>query len=224
MSNLIDIFLQPGKAFTALKDKPTILLPYLVVSALTAAFGVGYFLSVDPEWYTTYVLTLSGQEMTQMELQQARKFIPAAQTMAGITAVTSFLFPAVLLLLFGAYYGLVAKLTGSDLRFRNGVSLAAWSNIPAAIGALVAAIGVFGMDPQATLESLMMLNIDPLLVELPRDHPWSALAKGFSLTTLWVVFLAALGWKIWNRTGWGQAIAVAVVPQAIMLGLVAVLT
>ncbi len=224
MSNLIDIFLQPTKAYASLKERPTILVPYLVVAVLAAAFSVAYFTSVDSEWYTTYALTASGQEMTQKEMEQARKFIPGAQTMAWITGVTSFVMLGLMMLIFGVYYMLSAKLTGNDMPFRKSVSLAAWSNMPSAIASIVALVGVFGMDPQTPLESLMMLNVDPLFVELPRDHAWSSLAKAFSLTTLWIIFLAALGWKTWNRTGWGQAALVATIPQVIFLGLISLLS
>lgn len=224
VSTLIDIFLQPAKAFADLKERPTVLVPYLTAAVLAAVFSVAYFTSVDAEWYTNHALAASGQEMTQKELEQARKFIPGAQTMAWITGITSFVVLGLMLAISGVYYLLTAKLTGNDMRFRKGLSLAAWSNMPGAIASIVALIGVFGMDPQTPLESLMMLNVDPLFVELPRDHAWSSLAKAFSLTTLWTIFLAALGWKTWNRTGWGQAILVAIVPQAAFLGFIALLS
>lgn len=34
MSHLIDIFLQPGKAFAQLREKPTFLLPLLLLGVL----------------------------------------------------------------------------------------------------------------------------------------------------------------------------------------------
>ena len=58
----------------------------------------------------------------------------------------------------------------------------------------------------------------PLLFELPMDDRWSSLAKGFSLLTPWTWFLAALGWKTWGRTGWGQAATVALLPWGLVYG------
>jgi hypothetical protein len=66
-----------------------------------------------------------------------------------------------------------------------------------------------------------MLNVDPLLVQLPMDHDWSRLAKSFSLLNFWAWFLAALGWRTWYRTGWGQAVFVAVLPSVVIYGAMA---
>ena len=41
------------------------------------------------------------------------------------------------------------------------------------------------MTPRTPLESLTLLNVDPLLLQLPMDDRWSSLAKGFSLLTPW---------------------------------------
>ena len=51
MSHIVDIFLQPGRVFADQKERPTFLVPLLIVSAFAAAFTLAYFLSVDPIWY-----------------------------------------------------------------------------------------------------------------------------------------------------------------------------
>ena len=85
----------------------------------------------------------------------------------------------------------------------------------------VALVGVLTMTPQTPLESLMLAHVDPLLVELPLDHEWSGLAKGFSLLTFWTWFLLALGWRTWTRAGWVQAAIVAILPSAVVFGIMA---
>ena len=59
------------------------------------------------------------------------------------------------------------------------------------------------------------------MVERQVDHPWSTLAKSFSLLNFWVWFLAALGWKTWFRSGWGQAIFVVLLPSLVIYGVMA---
>jgi len=56
--------------------------------------------------------------------------------------------------------------------------------MPMVIGAVVALIAVYTSSPQSSFESMQLLNIEPLFVELPLDHDWSRLAKSFSLLTL----------------------------------------
>ena len=59
------------------------------------------------------------------------------------------------------------------------------------------------------------------IVELPLDHAWSTFAKGFSLLMPWAIGLAALGWRTWFRTGWGQAVFVAALPYVVYFGALA---
>ena len=68
---------------------------------------------------------------------------------------------------------------------------------------------------------MQLLNIDPLFVQLPLDHDWLMLARSFSLLNFWVWFLSALGWKTWFRTGWGQALVVALLPSIVIYGAMA---
>ena len=51
MSQLIDIFLEPAKAWSELKERPSFMLPAAVVMFATTLSAVLYFLNVDPEWF-----------------------------------------------------------------------------------------------------------------------------------------------------------------------------
>lgn len=221
MSHIVDIFLQPGRVFADQKERPTFLLPFAVVTLVSAAFVLAYFLSVDPAWYLDHALAANGTEMTAAEMEQARKFMPGTKVMGGIGAATAVIGSGVMMMLYALYFLIAGKLTGNAVSFKHGLSLAAWSSMPTVLAGVVGLIGVFTMTPQTPIESLSLLNIDPLLVELPRDDRWSTLAKSSSLLTFWTVFLAALGWKTWGRTSWSQAIVVALLPYVVVYGAMA---
>ena len=89
------------------------------------------------------------------------------------------------------------------------------------LGTIVALVGVFMMSPQTSMESLMLTNLDPLLIQLPVDSPWKKLASSFSLLSFWSIFLAALGWKTWGKTSWAEAITVAIIPSVLIFGAMA---
>ena len=221
MSQLIDIFLDPAKAWAQLKERPTFLVPALVVTVATTLAAVLYFLHVDPVWFENYQIQAVGQEMSASELEQMKKFMPGARTLAGITALTTMLGFAVIYLLMAVYYLMAGKVAGHAVDFRRGLALATWASMPMVVAAVVSIIGTYTSSPQTSYESLQMLSIDPLLVQLPMDHDWSRLAKSFSLINFWTWFLAALGWKTWFRTGWGQAVFVAVLPSLVIYGVMA---
>ncbi|MGY0557527.1 YIP1 family protein [Lysobacter sp. A421] len=214
MSHLIDIFLQPSKVFADLREKPTFLLPLLVIAVLSAAMTLAYFLRVDPDWY----LDQATLAMSAGDAAQAREMMPGARTMGYIGAISSPLVIVVIMALTSLYYLLAGKVTGNAVSFKHGMSLASWASMPAVLGTLVALIGALMMDPQTSLESLMLANVDPLLVQLPADSPWSALARSFSLLVFWSLFLTALGWRIWGKTSWLQATVVAALPSVLIYG------
>ena len=216
MSHLINIFLEPAKVFADLREKPTFWVPMLLLAGLTAVSTLLYFLNVDPAWFAEYQsaqMLLQNPEMTSAELAQMQSIMPGARAMGWFAAVGALLVIVVVFLVYGVYYLLAGKITGQPVGFRHGLALVSWSSMPMVLGSLV----VIG----AVLPSSQLTNIDPLLVQLPMDHDWSLLARSFSLLNFWVWFLAALGWKTWFRTGWGQALVVVLLPSIVIYGVMA---
>ncbi|MFH1599515.1 MAG: YIP1 family protein [Pseudomonadota bacterium] len=224
MSHLINIFLEPAKVFADLREKPTFWVPMLLLAVLTAVSTLLYFLNVDPAWFAEYQsaqMLLQNPEMTSAELAQMQSIMPGARAMGWFAAVGALLVIVVVFLVYGVYYLLAGKITGQPVGFRHGLALVSWSSMPMVLGSLVVIGAVLTSSPQASLESMQLTNIDPLLVQLPMDHDWSLLARSFSLLNFWVWFLAALGWKTWFRTGWGQALVVVLLPSIVIYGVMA---
>jgi hypothetical protein len=222
MSQLINIFLEPAKVFAELREKPTFLLPALLAIAATTAAACLYFFQVDPEWFANYQFAAAGSEMTAAEIEQAKKIMPGARTLGIISAITTPIMFALVFSITALYYLLAGKVTGKPVTFRHGLALATWASVPTVLGAVVAIVGLYtSSSNQMSFESLQMLNVDPLFVQLPLDHDWAMLARSFSLLNIWVWFLAALGWKTWFRTGWGSALFVVLLPYLVIYGAMA---
>ena len=221
MSHLINIFLEPAKVFAALKDKPTFVVPFLVLVGAIIVSTLSYFMTVDPAWFSehqTAQMLAQNPELTKEQIAQAKAFMPGARMSGYIAAPSAAIFMAIVFAVYGLYYLLAGKVTGQAISYKQGLALAAWSSMPMVLASLVVIGGVLTSSNQTPFESLQMLNIDPLLVQLPLDHDWSTFAKSFSLLNFWTWFLAALGWKTWFRTGWGQAVFVAILPSLVIYG------
>ena len=221
MTHLVDIFLQPGKVFDELKARPTFVLPLLLTALLTATMILLYSMKVDPNWYLDHAMAAAGSDLSASEAEQARKVMPGARTMGYFGVVMAVLGTAVAAALSALYFMLAGRITGAATSFRQGLSLTGWAGMPLLLGTVVALVGVLTMAPQTGMESLMLTNVDPLLLQVPVESPWSALAKNFSLLNFWAVFLVALGWRTWGRTGWTQAIVVAALPSVVIYGAMA---
>jgi len=221
MSHLINIYLEPGKVFAELKDKPTFIVPFVVLSLTMMLMTFMYFSKVDSAWFIDHTLLAGGQEMTAAEMAQAKSFMPGAKMMGYIALVTTPITMVFIFLISSLYYLLASKISGTAIGFKHTLSLAAWSSMPLVLGSIVALVGVFMMSPQTSLESLMLTNLDPLLLQLPIDSQWKKLATSFSFLSLWSIFLAALGWKTWGKTSWAEASTVAVIPSIVIYGAMA---
>ena len=222
MAHFVDIFLQPGNVFPALRERPTFAAPLLLVALGSAVMLLLYFLSVDPAWYLDHVLATQAGEMTAKELAQAKQLVPGARTMAVVAPLMMLIGLVVAALVHALYFLLAGRILGMAVSFRQGLSLVAWSGMPMLLGLVVTIVGVLTMATQTSLESLALLNLDPLLLQLPPDSPWKPVASGVSLLSVWVVFLGALGWRSWGRAGWGQAITVAALPFVVVHGAAAI--
>ena len=221
VSQLIDIFVDPAKAWAQQKERPTFLVPALVVAFASAIAALAYFMHVDPEWFAEYQLQAMAAEMSASEVAQAKSMMPGARAQGWIAAISTPVVTAIVFAIMGLYYLLAGKVAGHAVDYRRGLSLATWSSMPMLIIAIISLVATYTSSPQSTYESMQLLSIDPLFVQLPRDHAWSTLAKTFSLLNLWAWFLAALGWKTWFRTGWGQALFVAMLPGVVVFGVMA---
>lgn len=203
MAHLADIFLQPGKVFADLREHPKFALPLLVIVVLSAALPLWYFLRVDGAWYTEHMLLAAGREVSAADIEKTKAMMPGAHAMAYIGAASSAITITVIFALYALYLMLAGKVTGGAMTFKRGFSLATWSSMPMVLGSLVALAGVAMMSPQTPIESLMLTNVDPLLLHLPPESPWATLARSFSLLNFW---------------SWTQSAVVALLPSVLIYG------
>jgi hypothetical protein len=220
MAHLVDIFLQPGKVFEDLRERPSFALPLLLTIVLMAALPLWYFLVVDPSWYLQHTLLASGRDMGAADMEKARAMMPGTHAMAWIGAASSAVVIVVVYCFYALYFMLAGKIAGTSMPFKRGFSLMSWAGVPALLGVVVALVGVATMKPHTPIEALMLTNVDPLFVQLPPDSRWLGLARGFNLLNLWTWFLMALGWRTFNRgAGWLQSVVVALLPVVVVYGI-----
>lgn len=222
MAKLVDIFLQPSNVFGAERERPTFVVPWLVLSALAIALTLAYFLRVDGDWFVDHMFDAKRAEMTAKQIAQAKAVMPGTRMMAIFGAISGPIMTALIFAVLGLYYWLASKVTGAALRYAHGVSLVAWSSMPGVLGTLVGIVGALSMAPQTSLESLMLTHVDPLLVDATGTR-WHRLATSADLLSLWSIFLAALGWRTFTRGSWLQGVVVAVLPYLVIYGVMALI-
>lgn len=222
LKDLIDIFLQPGPVLARQYDKPSGWLPLLLVAAVGAVFTYLYFSKVDVAWFFRESVERSGQDLTPAQVDAVAR---SGDNPAFIwTSTLGSLFGmAVYTAVWAVYFLLAGKLTGLAVSFRQGFALASWSSMPNLLGSLLGIYAVVGMAPRTFIGDLSLTTLDPMLLQLPPESPWKTLASSFSFLNLWVIGLAALGWKLWSRDArWTRPIVVAALPFTLIYGYQAV--
>lgn len=218
MKDLIDIFLQPGPVLQRQYERPSGWLPILLVAAVGALFTYRYFSTVDMSWFFRESAELGGRELSKAELDAVDRQAAGSATM-WFSTFFSVVVSVALPLLWATYFLLAGKFTGLTVSFKQGLGLAGWAGMPGIIGSLLALYGTVGMSPQTYVTDLMLTSLDPMLVQLPAENPWKSFATAFNFLNLWVIGLAALGWKLWSKdAGWTRPLVVAALPFALFHG------
>lgn len=223
MKDLIDIFLDPSAALSRQRDEARWWLPFLILVISTAVVTYLFFGKVDSGWFIEQQILNSGQEVSEQQLAAIREASPGGTFMTWSATISSGVVVALVMALFGGFFMLAGKFSKADLNFKQGLTLASWSQMPTVLNTLLMLIGVMTMSPQTALESLSLTSLNALVLDLPADDPWYRFATSFSLLVPWTIFLAALGWKLWSgATRWTASIVIATLPHLIIYGAMAI--
>jgi len=191
--SIMDIYFAPGKVFSALKEKPRWVMPFiivLVVVALTAALTVNF---ARETIMTQQEEVLRDRGLTEEQLERAMQFTsgPAAVISSAVSAA---IFTAVLLLIFALLINLFIPLFGGESGFKKVFSVIWFSTlvvIPAAI--LKVVIIAINKSPYVTTSLAL------LAPNLAKNSFMYQLLAGFDFFTIWEMILVAMGISITNN-------------------------
>jgi hypothetical protein len=223
--NLIDIITAPSAAFTRLKEKPTILVPLLLVLIATASVQVGYILLTDRGF-------LVDQQMDQVETifpnitdaqleemaENARNTSSTALILNAAISTSLVLF--VIMALYALYLRFVSKFSFVELGWKAWFSLVCWTSIPTVFGALASWVVLLSnSNGQLPMLDLNALNFSNLLGLDVQGGPLAYLTPLY----FWSFALLALGYQNWTKKSLAFSAVVSLAPYLLIFGLWAVL-
>lgn len=222
MNRLIDIFTSPGDVFASLKDKPSFLLPVVLLVGASCAVIVWYYSLVDIPW-----LMERSFEMSQPDIpadQRAQMLEQASQAPRGMLASTSAIAVGVvvivLLLAMGLYLTIVSMLTNDGLRFSQWFSLVSWASVPVVLSSAASLVNLAVRDatflPAEQLNPLALANL--LGLEVRTGFPDSLLLY-VDPTSIWALVLMIVGYRQW--TGKDFAVSALIVAAPLLTIIVA---
>ena len=215
LRDFIDIFIAPRRAFDAIRPDLPIYRPMMLLAVAAVLTGLAFAVSVDALAFVEEILA---------EWQEPR---PAKESMVRVVNVVIALVPAfaavyvlLTLLAFGLCLWIVGKLLRDGSDFRASMSLACWASVPGIVHSLAAIVAILLVheEPSSFMEVILASATYPLnLGELGMDETWlGGVPSFFNLTDFWIMALVAIGYQRWYRTPLAQAIAVAIIPFALL--------
>lgn len=213
---LVTALTEPGKLYAELKQKPNFALPFLLMLIIPVAAWMFYFQRVDAGWLIDHIL--AGADVPPAKLAAARSHMSIG-AIKWSAVIVSPIVVALFTLILAVYYMLAAKVAGVQQNFKAWLSFTSWSFVPALLSAIVTLVAALTMVPQTAMDGIQLTHVDQLLLHLSDASPWKKIMSSIDLLNLWVIWLAASGWRAWSGRSWGQSFAVAALPSVLIYGI-----
>jgi hypothetical protein len=190
-ARLFGAVLSPKKTFTDIAQRPSWVLPFVLVCLLSLV--VAALLGQKTDWHTFFERQMSqnsrfdqmSQEQKDQILESQTKYAPKLSFALGVVgAAVSVLFITLI------YWGALNLLTGAGLKFGTSFGITSHAFVPSLIGSVLATVTLLlksrgEVDPEHFLAS----NV---AAYLPESAPHWLVVLGQSLDLFWIWSLVLL--------------------------------
>jgi hypothetical protein len=217
-----NIFTAPREAFAALKERPRVLLPVVVLLIAISAVSFYYLSHVDIGFLVDNQLRIGNPNMTDAQREQAvaaaTKLPPIFYQAIGVLAPTAvFLF----ILVVASYFTIVSFATGDGVKLKQWFALLCWCTLPQVLGNIAQLVNMVANDPRFMLQD----SIDPLSVGnlLSIDRTGAPTVQrymlGLDVTLIWSLVLQVIGYQSFTNKSYATSAAVVLGPIALIVAI-----
>jgi Yip1 domain len=218
---LVGMFVDPGKSFTAIKNKSMVLLPLLLVMLGTAALLFWYYQQVDFAWLQDKLL--AGKELEPAQREAAAKMMTRG-FITNMSIISALVMTPIIYAVIALYFLIVAKVTDIDVAYGKWFAFVAWSAAPNILVILLGAMQIMlTSNGQLTPNQLNPLSLNQLFFHLELNNPWTSLLDSVSVTGLWSMALTVIGFRVWSNKPMAKSIAIVIVPYLVIFGVMALI-
>ncbi len=217
----VNIFTSPQEAFRAIRERPRVFLPLLVLLLGYAAVSFLYTSSVDLAWLIDTQLSQTAKQLTQQQHDQAvaaaTKISP--KIYASIGAVSTTVVVLLVTALVALYYTAVSFATGDGVKYKEWFALVCWCALPAVLGVIAQLVNLGVSDvrfmPQDSLDPLALGNL--LGIDRTGASLMQRIALGVDVTALWALILTVIGYQAWTKSSIVKAATVVLGPIVLLV-------
>jgi len=215
-----NIFTAPSEAFAALKERPRVLLPVVVLLIGFSAVSF-YFLShVDMAFFLDNQLRAGGSNLTDAQREQAvaaaAKIPPLVYGAIGALSSCAIF---VVYFIVASYYTVVSFVTGDGVRLKQWFALVCWCALPQVFGIVAQLVNMLINEPRFMLQD----QLDPLAFGnlLSIDRAGAPIVQrillGIDIIVIWALVLQVLGYQSFTKSSYAKAAAIVLGPLALIV-------
>jgi hypothetical protein len=203
-----------AEGWRALDRRPRVLAPLLILLGSAMLLSALYYLTVDLDWLRADMAErYPGAPAESFDWMSRRSLITASL----VSLLLSF---PLMIGLEALCFFLVARLRDDLRSFGHWFSFAAWCALPGVLGMLAGLLLVLGGSDRQRFEDVFnALSLLSLLGIKNLPDSVAVLAGLFSAPLLLKLAVCSSGLRQWLGLGWPAAIALALLPTALLLGL-----
>jgi len=223
LSRIFGIFFEPKKTFTDIAQRPSWLLPMIVV--IVAVMGVSIAISQRIGWQRIFESQMATNsrmqqltpEQKQQTLEMQVKFASVGAYAGAIVGVPIYdvVISAILLAIAGG-------IMSGGLRFKQVFAVVCYSGMPGVISAILTVVVIFLKNPDDfNLQNPLAFNLGAFLDPNSISKFVYSLATSMDLFVIWTILLIATGLKAAagkKLTFTGALVAVAIPWALYVLG------
>jgi hypothetical protein len=200
---LTNIFTSPQAAFAAIKERPSPLVPLLILLIGTFAVQFAYMQAVDFPWLMDQQLQAGGAQLTEEQRRQTvdtMTQIPPS-LLGAIQGGSSALVILAVYALVALYYTAVSFATRDGIKYGQWLALIAWCSLPGVFGIIASLVNLQVTDARfLPAEQLNPLSFGSLLALDPQGATIvERILMSLDVTVLWATVLQILGYQAFTR-------------------------
>ena len=218
---LSNIFTAPSQAFAAIKERPSPLVPLLVLMIGVFIVQFTYMQVVDFPWLMDQQLQQAGGNMTEAQRAQivdATTRVPPS-VIGAIQGASGALTILIIYAVVALYYLGVSFATNDKTKYKQWLALIAWCSLPAILGYIASIVNLQVTDARfLPAEQLNPLSFGSLLGLDPKGATIvQRILMALDVTVLWSTVLQILGYQAFTQRSIAFSTAVVLGPLAVIV-------
>jgi Yip1 domain len=220
LSRITGVLFEPKKTFTDIGQRPSWLVPMIllilvsIAAIVTISQRVGWERVIRQQTEGSARLQQLTPEQREQNMALQMKIAPAIGYVAAILGA-----PIYCIIVAAVLLGITAIMS-AGLRFKQVFSVVAWSGLPRVIAAILTVVVVFLKNPDDfNMKNPLAFNLGAFMDPNSTSKFLYALASQLDLFAIWTILLLATGLKAaaGRKLSFAGALTAVVIPWAVVV-------